>query len=290
MVPAGPSMAAAVITAATPSAPPPEPRTYPFTVTLQNGRTQLHITQAMGEKAVKAVADGAPAEDATAEDLQCYQYLLWQESLKLKEQERVLTERRRQASLSSARRAELSVQSSGRSQPSRDRPRLLRMPNGARTAVTRNLEESFMSLDEEGIPIPKTATGALMSVATYLQATQPPEDDPRAALHHQQIKFVSMVGTKLIPEEPPQPAAEVATANNAPTRRQPSPRHEPRTRQLGDRGARGPEDRITCVNNECAAHDQENRATYDRRHRAVRGREGRYHGGRRGRAKRNNTG
>ena len=103
---------AAIITAASPSAPP-EPRTYPFTVSLQNGRTQLHITQAMGEKAVKAITDGAPAEDATAEDLQCYQYLLWQESLKLKEQERTLAERRRQASLSSARRAELSIQSSG---------------------------------------------------------------------------------------------------------------------------------------------------------------------------------
>ena len=113
-----------------------------------------------------------------------------------------------------------------------------------------------MSLDEEGIPIPRTAIGALMSVAMYLQATQPPEDDSRAALHRRQIKFVNMAGAKLIPEEPPQPEAEVAAANNAPTRRQPSPRHEPRTRRLGDRGARGPEDRITCVNNERAARDQ----------------------------------
>ena len=48
---------------------------YPYVVTLQNGRTQLHINQAMGEKAIKAVADGQPAADATAEDLTCYQYL-----------------------------------------------------------------------------------------------------------------------------------------------------------------------------------------------------------------------
>ena len=194
--PVGPAAETAVITAASPSAPPPEQRVYPFTVTLQNERTQLHITQAMGEKAIKAIVDGAPAEDATPEDLQCYQYLLWQESIKLKEQERILAERRRQASISRARRADLSVQSSGRSQPSRDRPRYLRILEGARTTVTRNLENSFMSLDDGGIPIPKTATGALMSVATYLQATQPPENDPRAALHRQQIKFVSMAGAE----------------------------------------------------------------------------------------------
>ena len=192
----------------------------------------------MGEKAIKAVADGAPAEDATAEDLQCYQYLLWQEGIKLREQERVLTERRRQASISSARRAELSVQSSGRSQLSRDRPRYLRMLVGARTTVTRNLEDSFMSQDDAGIPIPKTATGTLMSVATYLQATQPPESDPRAALHRQQIKFVSMASAELIPEEPPQPTAAAMTANDAPPRRQQSPRREPWTRHLDDRAAR----------------------------------------------------
>ena len=45
---------------------------YPYVVTLQNGRTQLHIDQAMGEKAIKGVADGHPAADATAEDLACY--------------------------------------------------------------------------------------------------------------------------------------------------------------------------------------------------------------------------
>ena len=175
-IPAGTTTRNNPETAASPSAPPSPPMqcTYPFTVTLQNGRTQLHITQAMGEKVIKAIADGFPSDDATAEDLQCYQYLLWQEGIKLREQERVLTERRRQASISSARRAELSVQSSGRSQLSRDRPRYLRMLVGARTTVTRNLEDSFMSQDDAGIPIPKTATDALMSVATYLQAMQPP--------------------------------------------------------------------------------------------------------------------
>ena len=78
---------------------------YPYVVTLQNGRTQLHINQAMGEKAIKAVADGQPAADATPEDLACYQYLLWQESLKLEAAKAELAARRSQASISSVRQA-----------------------------------------------------------------------------------------------------------------------------------------------------------------------------------------
>ena len=138
------------------------------------------------------------------------------------------------------------------------------MSEGARNNVTRNLESSFMSLGEEMVPVPKTATGALMSVATYLQATQPLENDPRVALHRQQIKFINMAGAELLPEEP-QPPADVAASNNTPPRHQRSPRQEPWTHQLGDRITRDQEDRITCVNNERAARDQENRATRDRR-------------------------
>ena len=70
---------AAANTEAEVNAPPNrgEQPNYPYVVTLQNGRTQLHISQAMGKKAIKAVADGQPASDATPEDLVCYQYLLW---------------------------------------------------------------------------------------------------------------------------------------------------------------------------------------------------------------------
>ena len=115
-----------------------------------------------------------------------------------------------------------------------------------------------------------------MSVSTYLQATQPPEDDPRAALHRRQIKFISMAGAEVIPEEPPQPVVAATAANNAPPRRQQSPRLEPKTRHLGDRAAHDQEDRIVCVNNERATHDRENHVTHDRRHRATRGREDQY--------------
>ena len=146
-----------------------------------------------------------------------------------------------------------------------------------RNNVTRNLEASFMSVDEQGIPIPKTASGVLMSVATYLQATQPPESDPRAALHRQQIKFLSTMGTTLIPEEP-QPAVTAAAGNNTVNRRQPSPRRETRTREVTDRIARDRdrENRVIRGNDERTAPEQDNRVTRDRRNRGNHGHEERY--------------
>ena len=57
------------------------------------------------------------------------------------------------------------------------------MTDADRTRVTRNLDSSFITEDENGIPVPKTANAAIMSVETYLRLTQPPEGDPRALLH-----------------------------------------------------------------------------------------------------------
>ena len=61
------------------------------------------------------------------------------------------------------------------------------MTDADRTRVTCNLDSSFITEDENGIPVPKTANAAIMSVETYLRLTQPPEGDPRALLHKQKI-------------------------------------------------------------------------------------------------------
>ena len=66
------------------------------------------------------------------------------------------------------------------------------MTDEERACFTRNLESSYMSEDAEGILVPKTASAALMSIGTYLQLTQPPEGDPRANVHKQQIKALKL--------------------------------------------------------------------------------------------------
>ena len=121
-------------------------------------------------------------DDSTREELATYQYLMRQENLRLKNYWATLDERRRHASVSSARRAGLSIHSTGQTDP-RHQFRTRRISERDRADLTHNLDLSFMTHDEEGIPIPKTATGALLSVATYLRTTQPPADDPNAALH-----------------------------------------------------------------------------------------------------------
>ena len=134
---------------------------------------------------------------ATQEELQAYHYLLSKKNtemtrrLQLMEEERQqLDERKRLADISSQRRAELSAihgaNSTGRTphrSTHRAATRLTRVSDADRSEMTKNLESSFMSLDENGNVIPKTPTAAVLAVATYLQLTQPPEGDQIGRAH-----------------------------------------------------------------------------------------------------------
>jgi hypothetical protein len=174
-------------------------------------------------------------EDSTPEELAAHKYIFWQETLRLKNLKATLDERKKAASASSARRAQLSsLYSSGGTQQ-RSRSRLAHLTASERAALTRDLDVSFMTHDEDGIPIPKTAQGALMSVATYLKATQPPDSDPNAALHRQQIKSLHMAGGALATvEEHP---------GGSRTRREATPRREVQTRENRDRTVANQDDR-----------------------------------------------
>ena len=67
------------------------------------------------------------------------------------------------------------------------------MTEDDRARLTRNLDSSFITEDENGIPVPKTANAAIMAVETYLRLTQPPEGDARALLHKQQIMSMKAI-------------------------------------------------------------------------------------------------
>ena len=82
------------------------------------------------------------------------------------------------------------------------------MTDADRARVTRNLDSSFVTEDENGIPVPKTANAAIMSVETYLRLTQPPEGDPRALLHKQQIMSMKAIEEALATRAPSNRARE----------------------------------------------------------------------------------
>ena len=124
---------------------------------------------------------------------------MWKDTEKLRIETERLARRKEVADESSARRAALSFASSS-NQTSvvheggrRHRSRLHRMRDEDRMAATRNLESSYLTEDAEAISVSKTASAALMSIGTYLQLTQPPEGDPRANVHRQQMKALKLV-------------------------------------------------------------------------------------------------
>ena len=82
------------------------------------------------------------------------------------------------------------------------------MTEADRPRVTRNLDSSFVTEDENGIPIPKTANACIMTVETYLRLTQPPEGDARALLHKQQIMSMKAIEEALSNKVPSSRARE----------------------------------------------------------------------------------
>ena len=174
-------------------------------------QTRLTITQDMGIRALKHLDDGTfPAPDAPREDHLAVQYLLRKEGERLRAEKAELLRRKRDADASSARRAAISFTSStevnqgGR----RHRARVPNMTDADRARVTRNLDLSFITEDENGIPVPKTANAAIMSVETYLRLTQPPEGDPHALLHKQQIMSMKAIEEALATGAPNNRARE----------------------------------------------------------------------------------
>ena len=88
------------------------PTEFPCTITMPDGVTQLIITAQMAEKAKKAIAECTMMPPtSTPEEMLTFNYFNWQESMRLKHDRAVLEERKRQASASSQRRRELSMNS-----------------------------------------------------------------------------------------------------------------------------------------------------------------------------------
>jgi hypothetical protein len=71
------------------------------------------------------------------------------------------------------------------------------LPSGSLLEMTKSLESDFMAIDHDGNIIPKTPEAAVLAVTTYLQSMQPPEDDPRAAIHRSALHRLGIVGAAI---------------------------------------------------------------------------------------------
>jgi hypothetical protein len=65
----------------------------------------------------------------------------------------------------------------------RHRSRVENLEHSDRRNLSRNLDSSFLSVDEQGNIMPKTTKVALLAAQTYLYITQPNPGDPREHMH-----------------------------------------------------------------------------------------------------------
>jgi hypothetical protein len=209
------------------------------------------------DKARAAVERKVPmGENVTQEELVAYHHYLEISRRHLEATLQELNEHKQHADESSARRAALSASASRSSartptvQP-RHRSRVHMLSSDSRRETTKSLESDFMMIDDASNIITKTPEASVLAVTTYLQSTQPPEDDPRAAIHQSALHGLRIMGAAITQKtaENVGPSTTARHAGGAPPRHEGSPRHpvvryqetQPRNNQNHDNHGQGGE-------------------------------------------------
>jgi hypothetical protein len=103
-----------------------------------------------------------------------------------------------------------------------------------RQSISKNLDSSFLSVDEQGNIIPKTPEAALVAAQAYLFTTRPSPGDLREHMHRAALNGLKMVGNKLS-------AKEEEAYRNKETHKPRSPhRHNSPWRRSSSRRSRSP--------------------------------------------------
>jgi hypothetical protein len=100
--------------------------------------------------------------------------------------------------------------------------------------LSKNLDSSFLSVDEQGNIIPKTPEVVLVAAQTYLYTTRSSPGDPREHMHQTALQGLRMVGNKLTAKEEEAHRNKGMHKPRSP-RRHNSPRH-----RSGSRRSRSP--------------------------------------------------
>jgi hypothetical protein len=79
--------------------------------------------------------------------------------------------------------------------------RVENLEHSDRRNLSRNLDSSFLSVDEQGNIMPKTPKAALVATQTYLYTMQPNPGDPREHMHRAALYGLRLVGNKLTAKE-----------------------------------------------------------------------------------------
>jgi hypothetical protein len=180
-------------------------------------------------KTIKAAVDEGAAIpiDVRKEVLLGYHYTLHRQSKQLEKERSKIRRRRELVSAASKAiheaRNNASHTNSGRH--NRHGSQVDNLEHSDRRNLSRNLDSSFLSVDERGNIMLKTPEAA----QAYLYTTQPTPGDPREHMHRASLQGLRLVGSKLTAREEEMRRNEGTHKPRSPHRHN-SPRHRSRSR------------------------------------------------------------
>jgi hypothetical protein len=123
--------------------------------------------------------------DTSKEVLLAYHYALQRQSRQLAKERSEIRKRRDSAIAASAalHEARSNASHTNSRRHNRHGSRVKNLEHSDRQNLSRNLDSSFQSVDEQGNIMPKTPEAALVAAQTYLYTTQPNLGDPREHMH-----------------------------------------------------------------------------------------------------------
>jgi hypothetical protein len=106
--------------------------------------------------------------------------------------------------------------------------RVKNIEHSDRRNLSRNLDSSFLSVDEQGNIMPKTPEAVLVAAQAYMYTTKPNPGDPREHMHRAALQGLRLVGNKLSAKEEEEHRNEGTHKPRSP-RRHNSPRRRNRS-------------------------------------------------------------
>jgi hypothetical protein len=155
-----------------------------------------------------------------------YHYALRQQS-KLLVKEKIEVQKRKDSAIAAsdaARRARSDASYTNGKRHRRHGSRYENLEYSDRQSLSKNLNSSFLSVDEQGNIMTKTPEAALVAAQAYLHTTRPSLGDPREHMHRAALQGLKMVGNKLSAKEG-EAYRNKGTHKPSSPRRHNSPRH-----------------------------------------------------------------
>jgi hypothetical protein len=148
----------------------------------------------------EAVEYGTPIPSNSSKDMLLgYHYALRHQAKQLAK-EKVEIQRRKDSAIAAsnaARKARRNASYSNARKNRRHGSRYGNLEYSDRQSISKNLDLSFLSVDEQGNILPKTPEAALVVAQAYLLTTRPSPGDPREHMHRVALNGLNMVGHKL---------------------------------------------------------------------------------------------